>query len=44
MVGTRTDTAPATAQSNFGTVAQFVGNQCENSGLTAESGTMSFSL
>jgi hypothetical protein len=28
----------------YGTLAQFVGNPTENSGLTAERGTMSFSL
>ena len=35
----------STFQQEFnGTLAQFVGNPTENSGLTAESGTMSFSL
>jgi hypothetical protein len=31
-------------QGNFGSVAEFVGDSTENSGLTAERGTMSFSL
>jgi hypothetical protein len=34
----------AYALTNIGSVAEFVGNPTENSGLTAERGTMSFSL
>ena len=43
VVATEAGSSKRMIESNYGSVAEFVGNPCEDGGLTA-GGTMSFSL